>query len=271
MNLKLLFPVYRSRYKWIENTVQKYTENAGKYELALSLGCGEGEGDPVIAQVSRQVIACDINADDIAHAALSNSHFQNIQYLVDDATDLHFPDEHFDLVVCSEVIEHIGEPAERILAEIRRVLKTGNCAVFTFPSKSFPFTYDPLNRISAWFGKDRLIPWGAYAFGHDYLIDTNEFRQWCKKYKLEIVEEVSLSGYLVGLTELYWTGALQAIFKKNASNLARVKSDKSLNYRPAFGDPPGGFLTAALLWIDKTFFLKNDHSVLKGFVLRKME
>ncbi|MFZ4544218.1 MAG: class I SAM-dependent methyltransferase [Saprospiraceae bacterium] len=269
MNLKLLFPVYRSRYKWIEKTLEKYALTAGGYERALSLGCGEGEGDPVIAQHTKQLIACDINADDISHAQATNQRFTNINYVVADATALIFPENHFDLVVCSEVIEHIGEPADRILQEIYRVLKPDKIAILTFPSRSFPFSYDPINRISSMLGRERLVPWGAYAFGHDYLIDVNDFKNWCQKYQLEIIEDVSLSGYLVGFLEMYWTGLLQSIFKKNASNLAETDRNKSISYRPAFGDPLVGKLTELILWLDKKLFLKKDHSILKAFVLKK--
>lgn len=269
MNLKLLFPVYRSRYKWIEKTLEKYAKKEGRFGLALSLGCGEGEGDPVIAKVSENVTACDINSDDIAHAKSVNGRFENIHYLVEDATGLTFPDNHFDLIVCSEVIEHIGLPADRILAEIRRVLKPGKFCIFTYPTRTFPFTYDPINNISAVFGRERIIPWGAYAFGHDYLIDNYQFKDWCSKNGLEIIEETGLSGYLVGLTEMYWTGVLQAVFKKNASNQSKVSTGKSMSYRPAFGDPKAGMMTDFLLWLDRTFFMGKKRSILRAYVLRK--
>lgn len=268
MNFKLLFPIYRSRYKWIEKTLGKLAANQ-KFERSLSLGCGEGEGDPCIAFHSKKLYACDINADDVAFAQKTNQSFSNIVYSVDDATQLSFESDLFDLVVSSEVIEHVGIPADRLLKEVVRVLKPNGIAIITYPSKSFPFTYDPINRISSWFGKERLIPWGAYAFGHDYLIDNEEFRKWCEENKLEIIEDISLSGYFVGLLEIYWTGFLQAIFKKNAKNLSSIKSESTISYRPSFGDPKLGLFTEFLLWIDKTFFLFKDKSVLKAYVLKK--
>lgn len=269
MNFKLLFPVYRSRYKWIEKTLKKLAQEQ-KFQLSLSLGCGEGEGDPCIAFHSERLLACDINEDDVAFANNTNQAFENITYSVDDATNLSFEAEVFDLVVSSEVIEHVGMPADRLLKEVARVLKPNALAIITYPARNFPFTYDPINRISSWLGKERLIPWGAYAFGHDYLIDNQEFRQWCKENKLEIIEDVDLSGHFVGLLEIYWTGVLQAIFKKNAKNLSMASTDNSLVYRPSFGDPKIGILTAFILWLDKTFFLFKDKSILKGYVLKKV-
>jgi 2-polyprenyl-3-methyl-5-hydroxy-6-metoxy-1,4-benzoquinol methylase len=268
MNFKLLFPVYRSRYKWIEKTLAEVAASQ-KFPLALSLGCGEGEGDPCLAFHSEKVYACDINADDVAYAKSINRKFEHISYCVDDATALSFESEMFDLVVSSEVIEHVGQPADRLIKEVARVLKPNAIAIITYPSKNFPITYDPINTIASFLGKERLIPWGAYAFGHDYLIDNELFRNWCEESQLEIIKDVSLSGYLVGLLEMYWTGVLQAIFKKNAKNLSTVTSETSIAYRPSYGDPTLGLLTSFVLWIDKTFFLRHDKTVLKGFVLRK--
>jgi SAM-dependent methyltransferase len=269
VNFKLLFPVYRSRYKWIERTLLNLKSERGSFNKALSLGCGEGEGDPCIAYVSDTLFSCDINADDVAYAKNTNITYQNIIYSTDDATALSFADASFDLVVSSEVIEHVGEPAERLLQEVSRILKPDALAIITYPSKNFPITYDPINRVSAWLGKDRLVGWGAYAFGHDYLIDNQQFRNWCNENNLEILEDTSLSGHFVGLLEIYWTGVLQAIFKKNAKNLSAQSVTTSLHYRPSFGDPLLGKLTEAILWLDKTFFLRKDNTVLKGYILRK--
>lgn len=269
MNFKLLFPVYRSRYKWIEQTLMDLAK-LNSMNRALSLGCGEGEGDPCIAFHAKSVIACDINADDVAYAKNINKNIANLTYEVADATKLRYENASFDLVVCSEVIEHVGKPEQRLLSEISRVLQKGGVAVVTFPTESFPITYDPINRIAAFFGKKRLIPWGAYAFGHDYLIDNQQFRDWCADYNLTIEEDITLSGYLVGLLEIYWTGILQAIFKRNAKNLSSgTDVQKGISYRPSFGDPKLGILTAAILWLDRRFFLRHDYGVLKGFVLRK--
>lgn len=273
MNFKLLFPIYRSRYKWIESTLKRLYDNQQRpFEHALSLGCGEGEGDPCIAAYADALYACDINADDVAYAKNTNQHIHNITYSVDDATALSFEVNTFDLVVCSEVIEHVGQPADRLLEQISRVLKPNAIAIVTYPSKSFPFTYDPINWIyNALTGKEKFISWGAYAFGHDYLIDNKEFRKWCAANNLIIIEDVDLSGHLVGLTEIYWTGLLQAIFKKNAKNLqAATASNPQLAYRPSYGEPPFSFLTEWLLWLDKKIFLYHDKSVLKGYVLKRV-
>lgn len=48
------------------------------------------------------------------------------------AMDLPFRDASFDLVLFSEVVEHLPDPG-RALREIRRVLKPGGCLLLTWP------------------------------------------------------------------------------------------------------------------------------------------
>ena len=45
---------------------------------------------------------------------------------------LPFPDNHFDYIFCTEVLEHLFNK-EELLPELNRVLKTGGMALFTFP------------------------------------------------------------------------------------------------------------------------------------------
>jgi len=50
----------------------------------------------------------------------------------EDLTRLSYPDEHFDLVLTSETLEHVPDLAASLL-EIRRVLKPGGLHIFTVP------------------------------------------------------------------------------------------------------------------------------------------
>ena len=85
-----------------------------------------------------------------------------------DLTKLDFPDGHFDLVVCSHVLEHI-EDDQKAFSEIRRVLTPGGHAVLQTPySRAIPWTLeDPQLAASResrahWFGQDDHVR--LYAF-----------------------------------------------------------------------------------------------------------
>jgi SAM-dependent methyltransferase len=49
-----------------------------------------------------------------------------------DVTDIHFPDEHFDVVYCSHVLEHVPDD-RRAMAEFYRVLKKDGWAILLVP------------------------------------------------------------------------------------------------------------------------------------------
>ncbi len=266
MNYKLLFPTYRNRYIFVRKQLEQLAAEGRRPLRALNLGTGEGDYDPMISRYCASLIACDINEQDVAFARQLNAAHPEITYQVENALALGFPENHFDLVTSMEVIEHVGQP-EQMMAEVARVLQPGGSALITFPSLDFPFTYDPINRVLAAFGK-KNISQGAYAFGHDYLISPAEFRQWAEKYGLRIQAERNLSGYLVGLLEMYWTGILQSIFKANSTNLASP-TDRAGSLRPSLKEPKLALVTDLILAIDQTLFGKSRHAVGKGFVLVK--
>ncbi len=262
MNYKLLFPTYRNRYLFIRENLAAFTPPR-KFRQALNLGTGEGDYDPMIAAACEQLIACDINENDINFARQMNAHLPNLRYQIEDALHLSFPDNSFDLLTSVDVMEHVGKP-ERMTQEIGRVLRPGGLAFITFPQVHFPITYDPVNRLA---GK-KIIPQGAYAFGHDYLVDGDAFKTWAAKYGMEALVEKNLSGYLVALSEMYWTGIIQRLFKENAGNVSG-QAEKKVKLRPSTKEPALVGLTDALIWVDYQLFKNRKHSVGKGFVLRK--
>ena len=271
MNFKFLFPTFRNRYLFVRQQLQQVTQHRG-FERGLNLGTGEGDYDRMVAGYCDHLTGCDINADDIAHAREVNRGVMNLHYETNNALNLSYPDASFDLLVSCEVIEHVGKP-EQMIREIARVLRPDGCAIMTFPSREFPFTYDPVNRIWLWLRKaasrEYLISQGAYAFGHEYLIGATDFKQWVRDTGLELVEFRPLSGYLVGLLEMYWTGIVQRIFKKNAQNITADTSG-ALKVRPASTkEPVLVLITDALLALDRLLFTRGKYSVGKGVVLRK--
>lgn len=263
MNYKLLFPTYRNRYLFVEESLAEWGKK-GKFGKALNLGTGEGDYDVMIAPYCNELIACDINEGDIAFARELNKDLENVQYQVENALSLSFPDNTFDLIISVDVLEHVGQP-EIMIAEVARVLKPGGMAFITFPQLYFPVTYDPINRWLGYFSKKKISE-GAYAFGHEYLIPGSQFRDWTLKNGLKVLNEKNLSGYLVALTEMYWTGIIQRIFKANAGNSGE---SRKMSLRPSTKAPGLVKLTDGLIGVDYSLFGKSKYSVGKGFVVIK--
>jgi 2-polyprenyl-3-methyl-5-hydroxy-6-metoxy-1,4-benzoquinol methylase len=266
MNYKLLFPTYRNRYRFVRQHLRRQP-NEG-FLQALNLGTGEGDYDPMIASHGKSLTACDINERDVAFAQSLNTGVPNLNYRIEDALNLSFPDNHFDLIISVDVIEHVGKP-HRMLQEVARVLQPGGQAVITFPQWYFPWTYDPINRIRTSL-KQSPIHQGAYAFGHEYLLKPEEFRKWAEELGLEVLQEKALTGHLAALLEMYWTGWVQRFLKDNARNVSADKQ-KSLILRPSTREPLLVYLTDALCALDAMLFGRSRYSVGRGFVLKKRQ
>lgn len=267
MNYKLLFPTYRNRYLFIRDNLRDFGENR-QFQHILNLGTGEGDYDPMIAAYGKQLTACDINAQDIAFAKELNVNLENVIYQVENALKLSFDADAFDLITSVDVLEHVGQP-EQMIKEIGRVLRPGGLVFITFPYFNYPFTYDPINKIYGLFQPERLIAQGAYAFGHEYLIKGKEFRTWVQKNGMEILQEKPLSSYLVALSEVYWTGIIQSIFKANSNNLSETHQVKNGKLRPSLEAPKLVHLTDGFIKLDRIIFGNAKASVGRGFVLRK--
>ncbi|MEK9541890.1 MAG: class I SAM-dependent methyltransferase [Luminiphilus sp.] len=105
----------------------------------LDVGCGEGR-HTLAAYLHTGVMAVgvDLGFDDLQTASGRIADMDaykpqgEIAFLQGDATGLPFPDDYFDRVVCSEVLEHIPNFIA-VLDELNRVLKPGGRLCVSVP------------------------------------------------------------------------------------------------------------------------------------------
>jgi len=108
------------------STLLTLWEKSSKGGHILDVGCGRG-----IYQKSfgRSIyLGCDIDRQNLKRAVKR----PNVKYVCADANHLPFKDNSFDLVQCSEVLEHLDSPLEAT-KEIVRVSK--KLIVLTFPDE----------------------------------------------------------------------------------------------------------------------------------------
>jgi len=85
-----------------------------------------------IVEVAKEYITADLRPEGRAYAMDRQEFLQNEIDVQADITDLPFPMERFDVVVCSHVLEHVHDDA-KALEEIFRVLKYDSWALLQTP------------------------------------------------------------------------------------------------------------------------------------------
>lgn len=107
-----------------------------------------------------------------------------------DGRHIPFPDDSFDALFCSEVLEHVFDP-DLILPEMRRVLKKGATALFTVPF--------------CWNEHEVPYDYARYSsFGITHLLEKNGFQ----------VTELKKSGNFAQVIFQLWALYFFELFKK---------------------------------------------------------
>jgi len=105
-----------------------------KPKKTLDIGCGSGYMGHLIKKFDPDVV---IHGLDVSEHAISQiKDYDKAYFLNIDENNIPEPDNDFDLVVCSDVIEHIYD-VDHCLNEIKRILKPGAKAIITTPNYSF--------------------------------------------------------------------------------------------------------------------------------------
>jgi len=105
----------------------------------LELACGAGGITLPLARTGARVRAIDIDAADVArlNATARERGYRNLDASVEDAYTFR-SDDRFDVIIASEVLEHVLEPA-RLLQTITHHLAPGGVVVVTTPNGFGPW------------------------------------------------------------------------------------------------------------------------------------
>ncbi|MBI4675658.1 MAG: class I SAM-dependent methyltransferase [Chloroflexi bacterium] len=157
------------RWQWGDPLMRHLTDMVlalaqGLGGRALDVGAGTGRVAVALARRGFQVDALDPAADVVEQArALMTQLGANVTYHVADFTrvDPRFQENTFDLVVCSEVLEHV-EAWRAMVDNMRRVLKPNGILILTVPNDPAQFSF-----LDTYAGHLRRFRWNdlASAFG----------------------------------------------------------------------------------------------------------
>lgn len=123
-----------TRRDWILQALQRYALPSGD---ALEVGPGSGIYLPTLARLFGHVVATDIEAAYLRHASRLCQTLPNLRLVGDDICDSALPASSFDLILCTEVVEHIRDSAAA-LRGMRRLLKPGGVLVLSTPQRYSP-------------------------------------------------------------------------------------------------------------------------------------
>lgn len=186
------FEKYRTRgaYHWQQISLHPTRSNAAvkaRYSQCLSLLSGAvgsihgkrvldvGCGDGVLTWLLQRQGANShgVDASDIAIRLAREMHAKrgsDAKFRTVSGYDTGYPDGHFDAIVSSDVIEHVKEP-DRLLTEIRRVLKPGGAVVISTPIRLTELPLDPMHVVE-WFPDEfrkiigAVFPEATFSYSH---------------------------------------------------------------------------------------------------------
>jgi ubiquinone/menaquinone biosynthesis C-methylase UbiE len=110
----------------LEKTALEKALAGKKYDRALDVGIGNGRLLPIYAPHAAHVTGMDISSEqlDLASQAARKLGIPFETKLCQEASRIEIPDESFDLIICSRVLQHVFNWRESV-AEFARILKPG--------------------------------------------------------------------------------------------------------------------------------------------------
>lgn len=145
------------------------------------LEIGAGGGDTLV-ELKRQGLASVVAGVELMqlpgtqqkHATIDHWIFGNIE-----SCDLPFEDEHFDVILCGDVFEHLIDPWA-IVAKLTSFLKIGGCLITSIPN---------IRIKNALF---KIYFKGDFGYTSEGTFDKTHLRFFCKKNMVQMLTTESL-------------------------------------------------------------------------------
>jgi len=150
---------YSSRRKMLRRLVAPVRPG-----IALDVGCGSGGNTAVLRDLGWQVTGLEYSP-----AAAELARARGLDIVQGDATRLPFPDESFDLVISTDMWEHV-EDHQAVARETARVVRSGGRVLVAVPGS-----------MKLWSGHD-------LALGHVRRYEKDTLRALIEGAGLEIVD-----------------------------------------------------------------------------------
>lgn len=163
-------------------------------DTVIDAGCGDGEHSLFCAKQGAEVLFIDMDADKLSAAEqkIQASPAHAYKAILSDCNPIPLPDACGDVVICTEVLEHVQDPAQ-FLQELVRVAKPGAQLVLTVPDA----------RSELLVGATAPAEYFE-APNHIRVFAEGELRDYALASGLEIQREQSVGSYWSMYMALFW-------------------------------------------------------------------
>jgi len=224
-------PAFAKRAEIIFKIIEKY-----KPKIILDAGCGRGF---YLYGISLYKFATEIHGIDIneKYLKIAKNINQDKRVKIKKGTiyKLPYKKNFFDLVICSEVLEHLKDD-KKAIKELHRVLKPNGKLIITVPNINFPFLWDPINWILMHFFNKHInknIWWLAGIWAdHERLYKKNDLKKMIKSTGFEIIKIKEVVHWCWPFSHLILYGFGKNLVEKmnlNQFNRLNFKTNKILS------------------------------------------
>lgn len=241
-------PSFRRRAHWIGDVLSNHFPNGG-FTL-LDIGCGQGFYLPLYAALGAIVTGVEFD-EKTRNAAIIRAAATGATIVGSRAEALPFGSASFDVVVMSEILEHLETPG-LALAEAYRVLSADGILIVTVPNEDYPFFWDPINFVlEQAFGKP--IRHGSLAgiwANHVRLYNQHTLKAEIQAAQFEVADIFTHTSHCFPFIHNLVYGLGKPLLERNILPDAWARSAVRAGGKPQ-GINPVGLAISLIQWADR--------------------
>jgi len=109
--------------KWFEADKKYLIKNVKKDSKVLDVGCGDGRALQYVIKITENLVGIDHDKTAVRHAKKNFKGFPKVKIILGEASNLPFKSNSFDYVICIGSLVNFGKEKEKVLSEMKRVVK----------------------------------------------------------------------------------------------------------------------------------------------------
>jgi 2-polyprenyl-3-methyl-5-hydroxy-6-metoxy-1,4-benzoquinol methylase len=165
------------------------------HQTIIDIGCGDGRAIKFCSQRKAHVIFMDLNETKIKRLEkeLNNTNAGKVDGIVGDCTAIDIKDNTGDIIICTEVLEHVDDPV-KVMTELARIGKPDAIYILTVPDPAG----EALMKVTAppiYFKKPN----------HIRIFEREEFRSLATNAGLKITEQSYHGAYWCIFWIMQWS------------------------------------------------------------------